>query len=253
MDSTITVVKLSGKALNATPELEQLFSAMRSKPCVVVHGGGVEVDSLLSKLGFASTRLDGLRVTGKEELYYITGALAGSCGRYLQADATRAGLKPLSLLCSDYEFLKVKRLDPKYGEVGSCKPNACRGVYDLLEHGFTPIFCSLGICADGSILNINADDVAAAAAAALDARLIFLSDVPGVLDEEGQLISSLSSVKAQQLQATGVISGGMAVKVQQAFAAAAQCHHGVVIASIFDPKVIAWIKDGSACGTLVES
>ncbi|MBU3827204.1 MAG: acetylglutamate kinase [Candidatus Anaerobiospirillum merdipullorum] len=248
----ITVVKLSGKALSAGDKLDELFAALRAKPCLIVHGGGVEADDLLKRLGFTSKRLNGLRVTSAQELYYIAGAF-GSCGRSLQARAQKMGLKSLSLACSDYEFLKVSPLAPEYGEVGTCKPHSCRGIYDLFAHGFTPILCSLGLTPEGRLLNINADDVAAAAAAALDAKLVFLSDVPGVLDENGQVIAHLDSAKAQDLIARGVIAGGMTVKVEQALNFSRHSHQPIVIASIYDENLSAILDDGCKLGSSIEA
>ncbi len=250
--TAVTVIKLSGKALAAEQQLDKLFATLRGKNCLIVHGGGVEADDLLKRLGFTPKRLNGLRITSKEELPYIAGAF-GTCGRSLQARAQKAGLKALALACSDYEFLKVSRLAPEYGEVGTCKPHSCRGIYDLFAHGFTPLLCSLGISADGSLLNINADDVAAAAAAALDAKLIFLSDVPGVLDAAGQLIPSLNTQSATALIKSGVINAGMAVKVKQALGFSRHSHRPIVIASIFDEKLTSCLNDTAAFGTAIEA
>lgn len=253
MEMSPLVVKFSGKALDAHAEIARLFAAMRARPCMVVHGGGVETDELLGRLGFKTERLNGLRITPREQIPYIAASLSGNCGRMLQAAAVKSGLKALSLLCSDYDFLRVKRLAPEYGEVGTCRANSCRGILDLFAHQFTPLLCSMGISADGALLNINADDVAAAAAAALDAPLMFLSDVPGVLDGNKELIPHLTPASAEELKASGVISGGMSVKVDQAFAAARQCRRQVIIASVYDPAAAEFIMHGTPCGTVIEA
>lgn len=244
------ILKLSGKALNAQNELEALFQALKNRPALIVHGGGVEVDDLLKKLGIESRRIDGLRVTTKDELYYITAVLAGACSRGLQAKAVAAGLNALSVITTDYQFLKTERLDEKYGEVGTAAPNDCSEMRALIERGYTPIMASLGIMADGSMLNINADDAAVAAATALHGDLVFLSDVKGVLDN-GTLLHELTEDKAHELIAAEVISGGMTVKVNQAFAAARALRRPIYIGSIFDPDVIKFIENGAAFGTKI--
>ncbi|MBO8414928.1 MAG: acetylglutamate kinase [Proteobacteria bacterium] len=244
------ILKLSGKALNAKDELDALFQALKGRPALIVHGGGVEVDELLHKLGIESRRIDGLRVTTKEELFYISAVLAGACSRGLQAKAVAAGLNALSIITTDYHFLKTARLDPKYGEVGTAAPDDGSEVRALIERGYTPIMASLGIMADGSLLNINADDAAVAAATALKGSLVFLSDVKGVLND-GALLPELTEGKAQELIANGVISGGMTVKVNQAFAAARALHRPIYIGSIFDPDVIKFVETGAAFGTRI--
>ncbi len=244
------ILKLSGKALNADQELLRIFTALQGRPAVIVHGGGVEVDDLLTKLNIPTRRIDGLRVTGKEELFYITAVLAGACARTMQAKAVKSGLKALSLLATDFGFLQASRLDPKYGEVGSAAPADAGEITSLLARGYTPILASMGITADGSILNINADDVAVAAALALQGRLVFLSDVKGVL-QDGKLLPELNEAQAAALIADGVISGGMTVKVNQAFAAARALSRPIVIGSVFDEAVIPFIEQGSAFGTQI--
>lgn len=244
------ILKLSGKALNAEEQLLRIFMALRGRPAVIVHGGGVEVDDLLKKLNIPTRRIDGLRVTGKEELFYITAVLAGACGRTMQAKAMKSGLKALSLLATDFGFLQAERLDPKYGEVGTAAPGYAGEIAALIEYGYTPILASMGITADGSILNINADDVAVAAALALRGRLVFLSDVPGVL-QDGRLLPVLNETQADTLIKDDVISGGMTVKVRQAFAAARALSRPIVIGSVFDEAVIPFIEQGSAFGTQI--
>lgn len=247
------IIKLSGKALDATAQIQALFQALKGKRAVIVHGGGVKADALLKKFDFPVQRIDGLRVTLPEPLYYLTGALGGSCSKYLQADAIRAGLKAQALMATDLGFLKAVRLDKKYGEVGTVVPGDATFINYLLDKGITPVICSLGIDEHGDILNINADDVAEAAAQLLQAKLVYLSDVAGVLDGEGQVIEHIDSKECERLIAAGVITAGMTVKVKAALTASSRTHNSVIIGSIYDRRLPEFVQGGPSFGTEVSA
>ena len=126
---------------------------------------------------------------------------------------------------------------------------AKRRLQALLDAGFTPVISSVGMDAAGALWNINADDAAVASAALLGAPLIFLSDVPGVLDVNKHLFEHLNEEQAETLIAEGVISGGMTVKVRAAFRAAAMTGKPVAAASVFDPMLPNKLASGQLPGT----
>lgn len=251
----VLVVKLSGKALTADKALDALFAALAGSAAsaertrvVLVHGGGVEVDALMRGLGRRIDRIEGLRVSPAEDMPVI----AGACSLKLRGAAQRAGLMPLGLCATDAGIGRVVPADPRLGRVGVIEPGdsaAKRCLQALLDAGFTPVISSVGMDAAGALWNINADDAAVASAALLGAPLIFLSDVPGVLDANKHLFEQLNEEQAETLIAEGVISGGMTVKVRAAFRAAAMTGKPVAAASVFDPMLPNKLASGQLPGT----
>ena len=248
------LIKLSGKALAAENELLTLFAALKraGTPFLLVHGGGVEVDRLMNDLHREVRRIDGLRVSPAEDMPLIAGALAGTCSLLLRSIAVKAGLSPLGLAATDLGLSVVVPQDERLGRVAKAAPGSARAaerLTGLLAAGFTPVISSVGIDAEGRLWNINADDAALAAAQLLKSPLIFLSDVKGVLDATKTLLPTLTEAQAQDLIEAGVISGGMTVKVNAAFAAAHATGAPVAVASVFDETLPARITAGELPGT----
>ncbi len=235
----ITVLKLSGKALGGEAELASVFKAARGHKLVVVHGGGVEVDALFQDLKLKVEKVDGLRVSPKEQMPYISAALSGMCGKRLQGLALKSGLNAVSLLCTDGGSLKVRKLRDDLGMVGTVEPLDGGFLLTLLDKGITPIICSVAQDPEGQLYNVNADDAAVGLAQVLNAPLYLISDVPGVLDKEKNLIPALNKEKCEALIKDGTISGGMTVKVKGALRAAADIGQNVCIASFKDPNLAA--------------
>lgn len=254
-DAAPLVLKLSGKALGAEGELEALFRALDAarRPFILVHGGGVAVDRLMADLGIEVKRVRGLRVSPAEEMPLIAGALAGTCSLALRGAAARAGLMPLGLAATDGGMCRVLPEDPALGRVAKTAPGGADGrarILALLAAGWLPVISSIGLDSDGRLWNINADDAALSLAELLGAPLIFLSDVKGVLDHEKRLIAELTPERTRALIDSGVISGGMTVKVNAALAASRATGAPVSIASIFDPAVPAALAAGVFPGTV---
>lgn len=249
------VIKLSGKALAAENKLLTLFTALRDarRPFLLVHGGGVEVDRLMADLKRDVRRIDGLRVSPAKDMPLIAGALAGTCSLMLRSLAVKAGLTPLGLVATDLGLTTVVPQDTRLGRVAKAAPGtetAARRLLALMDAGFTPVMSSVGIDDEGHLWNINADDAALAVAVLLKAPLIFLSDVRGVLGADKTLIRELTPDAAQTLIAEGVISGGMTVKVNAAFAAAKATKAPVAVASVFDETLTHALLAGDLPGTV---
>lgn len=232
------IVKLSGKALHDEQALCELFAKLHGQQAIVVHGGGVEVDQILKALNFTSTKLQGIRVSPKEQMPYIAGTLAGQCNKLLQGVAVKSGLKAVGMLCTDYDLCSLKPYPAEYGQVASCEAADPSLVRMLLEKGITPIISSIGLDAQGQLFNINADEVAAALAICFKAPLVFFSDVKGVLDGNGNVILKIDAQTISKLIEQQVITEGMAVKVQNALAVARESKSPVFIASIFDKQAL---------------
>ena len=248
------LIKLSGKALAAENELLTLFAALNAAntPFLLVHGGGVEVDRLMNDLHREVRRIDGLRVSPAEDMPLIAGALAGTCSLALRGIAVKAGLAPLGLAATDLGLSRVVPQDERLGRVAKAAAGtaeAARRVTGLLEAGLTPVISSVGIDDKGRLWNINADDAALAVAQLLKSPLVFLSDVKGVLDAKKTLLAALTEPEAARLIASGVISGGMTVKVKAAFAAAHATGAPVAVASVFDESLAQKISEGELPGT----
>lgn len=244
------VVKLSGKALGGVEELSKLFTACRGQKLVVVHGGGVEVDALFKALNLEVKKKNGLRVSPREQMPYISAALAGMCNKGLQALAIKNGLNALGMLASDGKTITVRQLSENLGMVGAVEPNDKKYLTLLLENGYTPIIASLAHDDNGDLYNVNADDAALAIARVLNAPLYYISDVPGVLDKEGKLIDELDENKVNALIADGTISGGMTVKVKSAIDATKLIKKPVYIASFKDPNLAENLISRSRLGTV---
>lgn len=234
------VVKLSGKALHNEQALGALFTQLQvqGQQAIVVHGGGVEVDQILKALDFSTTKKDGIRVSPREQMPYIAGTLAGQCNKLLQGVAVKNGLRAVGMLCTDYDLCSLKPYPQEYGQVASCVAQDGSMVELLMQKGFTPVICSIGLDQQGELFNINADEVAAALAQAFHAPLVFFSDVPGVLDANGEVIELINDTVCQDMIASGVITEGMAVKVKNALQVAKSSGAPVFIASIFDEQAL---------------
>lgn len=251
------VIKLGGVLLDSEEALERLFGALveyratHHRPLVIVHGGGCVVDELMHKLALPIVKKQGLRVTPADQIDIIAGALAGSANKTLLAWAQKYHLPAVGLCLGDGQSVKVTQLDPALGHVGKASPGDMRLLKTLLDGGYMPIISSIGITEDGDLMNVNADQAATALAATLDASLIMLSDVSGILDGKGQRIAELSADKAQALISQGIITDGMVVKVNAALDAARTLGRPVDIASWRHAEQLPQLFDGVAIGTRI--
>lgn len=237
------VVKLGGGAL-VDPDLARTFAAdvvlLRAvglKP-VVVHGGGPQIGDLLGRLGKDTEFRDGLRVTDGETLDVARMVLAGRVGREVVGQINRFAPVAVGLSGEDAGLIVAAQRDPSLGYVGDVT-GVDRAILDtLVERSFIPVISTIGTDPSGQGLNINADSAAIAIAEALDAeKLIYLTDVPGVLTDvadPASLVSRLSVARARLLIAEGVIAGGMIPKVESALAAV---EGGVGSAHILDGRI----------------
>jgi acetylglutamate kinase len=237
------VIKLGGSAL-VDPSLALTFAAdvvlLRAvglKP-VVVHGGGPQIGALLARLGKATEFRDGLRVTDAETLEVARMVLAGQVGRSIVSAINRHETVAVGLSGEDAGLIAATQRDPALGYVGDVV-DVDRTILDtLLDRSFIPVISTIGADGSGQAFNINADSAAIAVAESLDAeKLIYLTDVPGVLTDVADptsLVSRLSVARARLLIAEGVIAGGMIPKVEAALAAV---QAGVGSSHILDGRI----------------
>ncbi len=252
---TPLVIKLGGAALSCTETLSQLFAAIANyqsqvqRKIVIVHGGGYLVDELMAKLQLKTVKKQGLRVTPYDQISLIAGALAGTANKLLQGQAIKDGLNAVGLSLADGGLCQVVELDPELGAVGKASPGDSSLLQAILATGALPIISSIGLTKDGQLMNVNADQAAIAVAGALDAELVLLSDVSGVLDEKGQLLPSLNEQQANQLIASQVITDGMIVKVKAALEAANDLGRPIEVATWRYPEKLAQLFAGESIGT----
>jgi acetylglutamate kinase len=259
--SRILVVKVGGALLD-DPEAASIHRATieglralerdaraHGGGLVVVHGGGVTVDRHLARLGITTERIDGIRVTPPEVVEEITGVLAGRVNTRLVGMLAAAGARPVGLSLGDgglCEARKATRYPFDPGAVGEIVGGDPSLVTTLVDGGFLPVVSSIGLDATGRMLNINADDAAAAIARIVSAHeLVLLTDVPGVLDRSGSVLAELDRERIEALVADGTITGGMIAKVRGALDAAESAGVPVVIASWKDPASIRTPTNGA--------
>jgi acetylglutamate kinase len=246
------VVKIGGRA-QGDPQLVGLVASAlkRGDAIAVVHGGGDEVSALQRRLGLEPQFLGGRRVTSEEDLEVVRMVLSGSTNKRLVAQLISAGVQAVGISGEDGALIQARVTDADLGRVGG-KISVVPSLITLLwSGGFVPVISPLGRDAEdaeGSGLNVNGDDAAAAIATALGAdELLLIADVPGVLDEAGKTIPRLDAAAARALIANGVVVGGLAAKLE---AGAQALRGGVGCVRIGDLHVI---TDAAAGTRLVMS
>ena len=197
-----------------------LLQSLGMQP-VVVHGGGPEVSKVIQSLGQEVTFVDGLRVTTAENLKVAEMVLSGNLNKEIIAHLQTFGGKAVGLSGKDGNLIQADKKKHAsgidLGYVGTIRQINPELLHLLMREQFIPVVSPIGMGSNGETYNINADTVAAAIAVALEARkVIFMTDVDGVLSDGKELISYLDTATAENLIANKVISGGMVPKIQAA-------------------------------------
>jgi acetylglutamate kinase len=197
-----------------------LLQSLGMRP-VVVHGGGPEVSKVIQSLGQEVTFVDGLRVTTAENLKVAEMVLSGNLNKEIIAHLQTFGGKAVGLSGKDGNLIQADKKKHAsgidLGYVGTIRQINPELLHLLIREQFIPVVSPIGMGSSGETYNINADTVAAAIAVALEARkMIFMTDVDGVLSDGKELISYLDTATAENLIANKVISGGMVPKIQAA-------------------------------------
>jgi acetylglutamate kinase len=249
-----TLVIKYGGAAQQEPELKAAFAQditllqyLGIHP-VVVHGGGPQIGKVLAKMEIPTRFVDGLRVTDQDTMDVVEMVLAGKINKEIVNLINGAGGKAVGLSGKDGMLLKAQQLEfyrPRddeppeiidiglVGEVVAVNTDLIR---TLLERHYIPVIAPVGAGERGETYNINADTVAGAIAGALGAvKLILLTDVPGVLDREKQLVSTLTRYQALTMIETGAIAGGMIPKIKCCLEA---LEEGVSKAHILDGRAL---------------
>ncbi|KGQ63755.1 acetylglutamate kinase [Gallibacterium anatis] len=251
------VIKVGGALLDTPQAMQNLISTLaqfkrtQQRQIVIVHGGGCIVDELMQRLNLPVQKKQGLRVTPADQIDIITGALAGIANKKLVAMAKTAGLNVVGLSLGDGNLTTATQLDAELGHVATVQPKQAALLNTLLKADFLPIISSIAIDDDGRLMNVNADQAATAIATLLQAELVMLSDVDGVLDQQKNLIAELNTVQIENLISEQVITDGMIVKVKAALTAAQALNQAVEIANWKKPEKLADLFSGQRIGTRI--
>lgn len=252
-DDKTVVVKFGGHAMG-DPALGKAFAQditllkLSGLDPVVVHGGGPQINAMLAKLDIKSEFAGGMRITDRKTVEIVEMVLAGSINKEIVQTIQEAGGRAIGLTGKDGNMVTVTPLtrtvvDPDsniekvvdLGFVGEPKTVRTEVLEVLKKSEIIPVLAPVCPGEDGETYNVNADTFAGAIAGALKAtRVLFLTDVPGVLDADKRLIKELSRAEAQRLIDEGVITGGMIPKVETCFEA---LDRGVEAAVILNGKV----------------
>ncbi len=232
-DNRTVVIKCGGHAMG-DEALARQFAAdvVQLKLCginpIVVHGGGPQIERMLDRLGIDSAFEDGLRVTDRATVEVVEMVLAGSINKSVVADIQRAGGRAVGISGKDGNMCIARKLrrtkkDPDsnieriidLGFVGEPEHINPELLETILKSDAIPVIAPMGVSLEGETYNINADTFAGAIAVAVEAkRLLLLTDVAGVLDHKGELISELVPSQVKTLGKEGTISGGMIPKLE---------------------------------------
>jgi acetylglutamate kinase len=239
------VVKLGGAAIDRESDLalaqDVLLLRSVGVRCVLVHGGGPQVDAMLRRVGKEPEFRDGLRVTDAETLEIVRMVLVGKINRDLVATInSQAGEEPVAVGVSgeDAGLLTVTPADSIFGFVGNVTNVRAEIVHRLLDDGLTPVISTVGANADGQPYNVNADEAARAIAVAMGAeKIVYLTAVPGLLErpsDESTLIPRLTSAELRDRLQHESVGKGMIPKLK---ACADAVDQGVGFAHIIDGRV----------------
>jgi len=239
----IVVIKYGGAA-QINPTLKEQFAIdllllylVGIKP-VIVHGGGKRISELLGQLDIVTNFIDGIRYTDEKSLKIAEMVLAGEINKELTAFLNFHGAKAIGLCGKDAALFRAKPYkNGQLGLVGEIDEIKSEVIINLLKDGFIPVIApiAMGDSANHPGFNINADSCASAIAGAINAKkAIFLTDTPGVLDRDKNLLPTLTRTKVEELINDKTIAGGMIPKVEACLEA---LDKGVEKAHIIDGRV----------------
>jgi acetylglutamate kinase len=268
-DKTI-VIKYGGNAMT-DEHLKECFAKdvvllkLVGMNPVVVHGGGPQINEMLDKLGKKGEFIQGMRVTDEETMDVVEMVLGGQVNKEIVNLINRHGGKAVGLTGQDGNFIHAHKLmmedkdDPtkfidigQVGEISAIDPS----IINFLDTGdFIPVVAPIGVGKDGETYNINADVVAGKLAEILNAeKLILLTNTPGVLDKNGELLTGLTPRQIDDMVADGTLSGGMLPKISSALDAA---RSGVKAVHIIDGRVehalLLEVLTDEGVGTLIKA
>lgn len=231
----IVVIKLGGHAMGSDEAMEEfardvvLMQQVGVNP-VVVHGGGPMINAMLDKLGIESTFVNGKRVTDKATVEVVEMVLSGLVNKRIVAAINAQGGKAVGVSGKDANLILCEQTHPDLGFVGTPDKINTDVLHDMFRSNTIPVIAPLGAGRAGETFNINGDTAAGAIAGALKAdRLLLLTDVAGVKNAAGEVVTELTADQIREMTAEGVIAGGMIPKTETALDAIDRGVRAVVI------------------------
>jgi acetylglutamate kinase len=268
--SRIVVVKYGGNAMTEEG-LKRSFAAdvvllkLVGIHPVVVHGGGPQIEQLLSRVGKKGEFVQGMRVTDAETMDIVEMVLAGQVNKEIVELINTAGGRAVGLTGQDGRLIRARKLlmstpgNPDetvdIGQVGEIQSIDPAVILTLSQQGFIPVIAPIASGEEGETYNINADVVAGKIAEILRAeKLVLMTNTAGVLDRDGQLLTGLTAKRVDELFADGTISGGMLPKIASALDAAKAGVNAVhIIDGRVDHALLLEIMTDSGVGTMIRS
>jgi len=229
MNGRVKVIKLGGSLLEDASRRAVVLRGIagswkHGERIVLVHGGGKHIDAQLAKLGIPKRTHAGLRVTDDVTLPVVVAVLAGTVNKMLVSELIALGIRAAGISGSDGQTLTAEHYPPiggvNLGHVGRVTKSDPTLLRAILGAAILPVVSSVAAAPNGSLLNVNADAAASSIAVGVGASsLVFLTDVAGLLDENGAVVSSVDAPGALALLQTTVVSGGMRPKLEAALEA----------------------------------
>ena len=242
------VIKYGGNAMTE-PHLKEGFAkdVVLLKFCginpVIVHGGGPQINDMLNKVGKEGTFIQGMRVTDSETMDIVEMMLGSHVNKEIVSMLNQYGAKAVGVTGRDSHFIRAKKLfinTPErngvdIGQVGVVESIDCSLIKGIIGYGHIPVVAPIGVGRNGEAFNINADLVAGKLAEELNAeKLLMMTNITGVMDKEGNLLTNLTPQRIDELIADGTLYGGMLPKISSAVEAAV---NGVKATHIIDGRV----------------
>ncbi|MQQ08446.1 acetylglutamate kinase [Epibacterium sp. SM1979] len=239
-DDAIVVVKLGGHAMGSDEAMDSfardivLLRQVGVNP-VIVHGGGPMINAMLEKLQIQSTFVNGKRVTDAATMEVVEMVLSGVVNKRIVHALNRQGGRAVGLSGKDANLITCDVPNPELGFVGQPAEMDPTVLKNLFDKDMVPVIAPIGVGRDGATLNINGDTAAGAIAQCLKAdRLLLLTDVAGVKNADGDVMTELKAADVEAMTAEGVIAGGMIPKTETALLAV---RGGVRACTIVDGRV----------------
>ena len=224
-DGATVVIKLGGHAMGSSEAMETfardivLMQQVGVNP-VIVHGGGPMINEMLDRLNIKSEFLSGKRITDEATMEVVEMVLSGEVNKSIVQAINAQGGQAVGLSGKDANLILCEQEDPKLGLVGTPRDIDPTVLNHLFKADMIPVIAPIGSGDNGETFNINGDTVAGYIAAALSAdRLLLLTDISGVTDGDGEVLTELTSKDVRDLTASGVIAGGMIPKTETALKA----------------------------------
>lgn len=260
MDEVKVVIKFGGHAmidlnLCRTFALGLAHLAEKNIRFVLVHGGGPQINTMLKHFNVESHFINGLRVTDAQTMQIVEMVLCGQVNKQLVSMFQSQGLACVGISGKDANILQAKPIDESLGFVGNVEKVDTKLLEILLNNAYMPIVAPVAVDCNGNSLNVNADTAAGAIAGALGADyFIFVSDVPGVLDAQKQLMPTINRATCQELIDNKTIHGGMLPKIKACLNALdAGCKRALILDGSVDSALENYLMQQAVVGTVVEN